>query len=201
MDWNCFLHVTHISDSCASALAGLCDVGCPLAVGISVVNSASGPSPTRRRSSGRSSNSRFVPRGDPLTVYASGPLPVNFGSSGGVSAKRFRICLALRSSASLADDPTGGVTCAPGAIGGGNVLLVAPDAAVAAVAAAAVGGCRHFLQLLAPRLCRFATCPRQSAWAELVSAHDTRPCVQHAWRDLRSSPCSPNFLLWVHAHG
>ena len=119
------MHVAQLSVSCANALAGLCDFGCQLAVDISVVNSASGPSPNRRASSGESSASRFVPRGDPLTVSASGPLPVNLGSSGAVSAGRFRICLALRSSASLADDPIGGVTGAPGAIGGGNVLFAA----------------------------------------------------------------------------
>ena len=116
------MQVTHLHVLFDIALAGLCDVGCPVAVGISPVISASGPSPTRRGSSGGSSACRFVPRGDLLTVSDSGPLPVNLGSSGGASAGHFRISLAQCSIAALAGVPTAGVTCVPGAIRGGNTL-------------------------------------------------------------------------------
>ena len=53
---------------------------------------------------------RFVPRGDPVTVSASGPVPVNLGSSGGVSAVRFDPLVRIRSN-SLARfaAPPGGV--------------------------------------------------------------------------------------------
>ena len=72
--------------STLTAVVGRCVVGVPDAVGISVIVSVSGPSPTSLGSSGGSSASCFRPRSDPPINLDSGPSPTNARSSGGESA-------------------------------------------------------------------------------------------------------------------